>query len=109
MKLYLSGPMSGYPNHNYERFNYLTELLRTEGHRVENPAEYDGGDTTLPYWYYLWRDCSTIVRQRLTGNLDTIVLHGRWWESRGVRIEIRLGVLLGMRIIPIQALIPTEV
>ena len=39
--LYVSGPMSGYPNNNVERFNFVCSVLREKLKDVEviNPAE----------------------------------------------------------------------
>lgn len=41
MTLYLSGPMRGYPNFNFDLFDHVTKLLRKKGHFVFNPAEHD--------------------------------------------------------------------
>lgn len=43
MKVYLSGPMTGYPNFNFPAFNERAAEWRREGWDVFNPAETDGG------------------------------------------------------------------
>ena len=41
MKLYLAGPMRGYPHFNFPAFHRGAAKLRAEGHDVFNPAERD--------------------------------------------------------------------
>jgi len=39
MRVYISGSMTGMPDHNIPAFNAAAERLRKEGHFVVNPAE----------------------------------------------------------------------
>ena len=39
--IYLSGPMTGYPDFNRASFHAAAAKLRDEGHWVYNPAEYE--------------------------------------------------------------------
>lgn len=41
VKIYLAGPMSGYPNFNFPAFHAAAAQLREQGHFVFNPAERD--------------------------------------------------------------------
>lgn len=41
MKLYLSGPMRGYPNFNFPLFDAVAMRLREDGNIVYNPSEND--------------------------------------------------------------------
>lgn len=41
MKLYLAGPMRGYPRHNSEAFDRVASALRASGHEVANPVDHD--------------------------------------------------------------------
>lgn len=51
MRLYLSGPMAGYPGHNRDLFNQAAEQLCDAGFEVANPGEvFHGPDAG-------WEDC----------------------------------------------------
>jgi hypothetical protein len=41
MKIYIFGPMAGYPDHNFPAFNKKAAELRALGHEVYNPAEVE--------------------------------------------------------------------
>lgn len=41
MKVYLAGPMRGFPLYNFPRFHEVTKTLRKWGYEVINPAEED--------------------------------------------------------------------
>lgn len=85
MKIYLSGPMTGLPDHNRPAFAAATEALRAAGHIVISPAENDlkvqeeNPDATwLDYIIadlHLLRDCDAMAQ--LPG----------WEQSTGARIE----------------------
>lgn len=40
-KMYIAGPMTGYPNFNFDAFNYWAAYWRQQGWIVFNPAEKD--------------------------------------------------------------------
>ncbi len=97
IKIYLSGPMNGYPNFNYDRFNYVASLLRKQGYIVINPVELQGEPTdslidingnsnvTIDSWIQLLsRDIKVILDEQV----DAIVLLDGWEKSNGAKAEI---------------------
>jgi hypothetical protein len=98
--IYVAGPMSGYPNWNYESFFKAEDKLKAEGWTVHNPARKDeemgygdaeakvSGDTALAIKKgvfnfreaYLW-DLSKIIE----GN--GIYMLKNWEQSPGARGE----------------------
>ncbi len=101
MRVYLSGPMSGYPEFNEPRFRELAAELRRKGHHVIDPSELGRG----PWAWCVGRDLLLILWRRYTGELDAIVTHGLWARSRGARLEVWLGRRLGLPIRPVQDLL----
>lgn len=43
-RIYLAGPMAGYPDRNYPAFHNAARLLRSLGFEVYNPAEYEANE-----------------------------------------------------------------
>lgn len=93
MKIYIAGPMTGYPDFNYPAFHYAATVLRAKGFDVINPAELhgsedSGGDHTWE-WY---------LRAALKALLDCdeIVLLPGWEASRGAVLEEHVANALGM-------------
>ena len=41
MRIYLAGPMTGYPQFNFPKFMRIADELRAKGHYVFNPAQRD--------------------------------------------------------------------
>ena len=41
MRVYIAGPMQGYPKFNFPAFDKAAEVLRNSGHVVFNPADKD--------------------------------------------------------------------
>lgn len=85
--LYVSGPMSGFPESNYPAFNEAAGLLRGLGYTVLNPAEINPDG--LQYADLLALDVLDVVRCE-----GVAVLEG-WWNSVGARLEVNLAGTLG--------------
>ena len=84
--IYLSGPMNGYPQSNYTLFNAVAWGLRTAGHRVYNPAEFDSGGAAV----FPLRKAFAEYAAFITGEADTIVLLPGWENSVGANAELGL-------------------
>ena len=88
--VYLSGPMSGYPEYNFPAFKSARERLRSLGLTVVCPAE--AGQVDGWGWEdYLRRDLALL----LDGCEAVVVLRG-WEKSRGARLEVSVAWQLNM-------------
>lgn len=91
-RLYLSGPMSGIPDHNFPAFNAEAARLRALGYDVVNPVDInpDPGAT--------WHDC---LRKDLAGLLtcDRLALLDGWQGSAGAHLEMHVAHRIGMPIV----------
>lgn len=75
-RIYISGPMSGMPEHNFPAFNAEAARLRALGYDVVNPAELN------PEPEKTWHDClRTDLMELLT--CDAIALLAGWQKSAG--------------------------
>lgn len=90
MKLYLAGPMRGYPEFNFPVFHAAAKWLRGQGHEVFNPAEEDRGGENLREIFA--RDTSWIC-----GYADGLALLQGWHNSKGAKAELALAQALGLR------------
>lgn len=88
--IYLSGPMTGYPDYNYPAFDHAAAKLRALGYNVLNPAEDFEGDTELAYEEYIRKD----IKHVLTA--DLLVLLEGWEGSAGSHLEVAVAVGIGM-------------
>lgn len=90
MKVYVSGPMTGYPDENFPAFNAAAALLETQGYVVENPAAkgiVDGWE---------WSDYLRFDIRILT-ECDAIFTLPGWEASRGATLEKHVADALGLK------------
>lgn len=110
MKLYLSGPMSGYAAFNVPAFTEAAFDLRTLGYEVVSPHEADISDgigeviqaspsgdvaeltklTGETWGTLLARDVKILADD----GIDGIVVLPDWEQSKGARLEVFLGMIL---------------
>jgi len=98
MRLYIAGPMTGYPQYNFPVFFDAERVLQAQGHEVVNPArmdvEIDGFDARvedreppLTRAEYMARDLPEVLKS------DAIVLLPGWEKSDGARLEALIAAL----------------
>lgn len=92
--IYLSGPMTGYPEYNFPLFNSTAKWLRESGHRVYNPAEFpnnwtEKADVRKAFASY----CAFICLEA-----TAIVMLPGWTASKGAVIELGLAEKCKLRV-----------
>jgi hypothetical protein len=109
-RIYLAGPMQGYPQFNFPRFHAVAAALRGQGHTVFNPAEKDierhngtdiSADNPTGSLTQSKVEHGFSLRQALSEDMhficleaDTIVLLPGWEKSNGAQAEHRTAVAL---------------
>ncbi|HET9691814.1 MAG TPA: DUF4406 domain-containing protein [Acidimicrobiales bacterium] len=106
MKLYLAGPMRGYPRYNFDAFEDAAGTLRSLGYEVLSPAEHDlamgldpdrplddqpampGGQFSLTD--ALRWDINAIL------HVDAVAVLPGWEASSGVAIELTVARAVGV-------------
>jgi len=99
LRIYLSGPMTGYPNFNYPLFNVVSGMLRKAGHTVYNPAEFQHDEPEFPP-----RKAFSAYAKFICEEADAIVLLPSWGQSLGVSAELALAKNCKLRVIELKDL-----
>ena len=94
MTIYISGPMSNLPEHNFPAFAEAARALRAKGYTVVSPHECEEVDHSAPKpWdYYVRKDLIAMLQQ-----CDTIATLAGWGYSKGARLEVYVAQQLGFR------------
>ncbi|HEY3432518.1 MAG TPA: DUF4406 domain-containing protein [Rhodocyclaceae bacterium] len=90
-RIYISGPMSGLPEHNFPAFHAEAARLRDLGYEVVNPAEIqvpEGAD---------WHACLRLDLKELL-DCDGLVLIDGWEDSNGAHLEMHLAHRVGIKV-----------
>jgi len=85
MRIYLAGPMTGYPEFNFPAFHAETKRLRALGHDVVNPAELNTSTD--------WHTCMRVDIAALVGCEGFATLPG-WEQSKGASLEVHIAKAL---------------
>ena len=89
MRLYLAGPMSGLPQHNYPAFHRWAAAIRGMGHFVCNPAELN--PINVSYGQALSVDLAWII-----AHAEGVVFMDGWDNSKGCAVEHALARALDL-------------
>lgn len=99
-KVYLAGPMSGLPNHNFPAFHRAAKVLRSVGFEVVSPAELHAGEE-VPREGQTWEEQYAAWCRFMRADLKVLMdCRGVFWldgsgASKGASIEIHLANALG--------------
>lgn len=103
---YISGPITGLENGNFDAFMKAQKELEKEGYIVLNPHEI--GKEVYEKWSKIevrtkeqneemWQDYMKVCLKFLCG-CDVVFLLGNWETSRGSTIELLVAKTLGIKI-----------
>ena len=101
-RVYISGPMTGYPGCNFAAFNDAAKRLADAGWQVLNPADNFGGRMDLPREAYLRLDLAMLAQS------DAVAMLPGWERSRGAKLEYTVARELGCAVIDAVTLQPLE-
>lgn len=97
MKLYVSGPMTGYIDHNFPAFNAAAEKVRSLGYEAVNPVDINT-DTNTPWVTCLRNDLKALC------DCEGIVMLPGWHNSTGAHLELNVAHRLQLPIFFIETL-----
>jgi nucleoside 2-deoxyribosyltransferase len=95
VKVYLAGPMRGYPGHNHPAFHDAAAALRAAGHEVFSPPEHspaDPDEANAQIRSLLGADLAWI-----TATAEAVVLLPGWERSKGALAEAATADAIGVR------------
>jgi hypothetical protein len=119
-KVYIAGPMRGYPQFNFPAFDKAAALGRSLGWEVISPAEMDRAsgfqETVMPASFepaaireFIRRDVNVLVNILRAEDGDAIALLPGWQKSTGARSELALAVWGKLMVVDALTFIPLNV
>jgi Domain of unknown function (DUF4406)/Domain of unknown function (DUF6378) len=94
--VYISGPMTGIPDHNFPAFTAAAKKLREEGFHVFNPAENDNGSKDKSWEWYMSIDLANVCKA------DKVMVLPGWRKSRGATKEVDVALTVGVPVIDFE-------
>ena len=108
MKIYLSGPMTGYPDSNFPAFHATAAALRAKGLDVVNPAEVEPGmpqpKEDSPDWKDFYNTCLRADIKALV-DCQAIALMPGWEHSSGAHLELHIAHRVGLTVLNVGELL----
>lgn len=93
--LYIAGPMTGLPEHNFPAFNGAERQLVAAGYPVLNPATLGAGEEGRAWAWYAKRALRMALRS------DALAVLDGWEASLGAVLEVHVAETLGMPVRPV--------
>ncbi|HYF73559.1 MAG TPA: DUF4406 domain-containing protein [Nocardioides sp.] len=97
MKVYIAGPMTGYPDFNYPAFFRAAEKLQAVGIEPINPARMDGREGCKTWLDFMRASLIDIA------NCDGIATLPAWGDSRGAALEVHIARSLDLPVRTVEA------
>lgn len=100
-KIFISGPMTGKPNYNFDVFDFWEEKIKRAGGECVNPAHISRkfkAEDVLKHGE-VFQQMVTAQLEAMKHKCDTILLLDGWENSSGVRAELATALNLGFTII----------
>lgn len=91
MRVYIAGPMTGYPELNFPEFERVTQRLRAAGYDVVSPHEVCP-DKEMAWCDAMKRDIVVLL------DCDGLVRLKGWEKSKGATLEHHIAKQLGLTI-----------
>lgn len=94
--IYIRGPMTGLPGHNFNAFNEAADLLTGAGFGVVNPVDLNAHLGTDKDWHvYIRNDIRALC------DCDGLALLPGWEDSNGAHLELHLAHRMGLKVRPL--------
>lgn len=98
-RVYVAGPMTGLPEHNFPAFHAATARLRWHGYVVCCPTENGAPEGGKSWAHYMRRDLADLL------TCDAVVTLPGWQSSRGASLEVFIACQLDMRVLTADELL----
>lgn len=92
-RIYISGQITGIEEEAKKLFKKAEEILEKQGFQVINPMELTTCNPSYEWIDYMRYDIKALV------DCDTIYMLKNWTKSKGAKIERRLAIDLGLKVI----------
>ena len=104
-RVYVAGPMGGYPEFNYPAFYRMEEALKRLGWEVVNPASIDEADDVAALDFEAGAGVGAAERARFLradvaelARCDAIVMLDGWERSAGANAELLIARILDLAV-----------
>ncbi len=92
--------MTGVKDHNFPAFDAAAKHIRTRGHDVINPAEFEPAFPDMTWEDFLRRDLKYLLE------CEAVAVLPGWEKSKGASLEAHVAQALGMPVLDAETLEP---
>lgn len=100
LTLYIAGPMTGLPEHNWPAFRHWTRLLRSVGYDVVSPVELveKWRDQSKPFTRDDYHRAMREGIGAIIDGVDAVAYLDGWNRSRGALCEVHVAQMTGVAV-----------